>query len=102
MNKFIIKTMMKSLKEIFEKYKNFANVFDKINANKLLEHNSQNYIINIKNKMFLFKSIYNLLMIEFELLKKYLNDFLTKKFIVFFYFHSQKHRFYLLRNRNMI
>jgi hypothetical protein len=38
MSDFIIEAMMKSSKEIFEKYKDFADVFDKINANKLLEH----------------------------------------------------------------
>ncbi len=40
MNELIIEAMMKSSKEILEKYKNFANVFDKINADKLLEHDS--------------------------------------------------------------
>jgi hypothetical protein len=83
-NDFIIETMIKSLKKIFEKYKDFANVFDKINVNKLLEHDSQNHAINTKNKMSSFESMYNLSMIELELLKKYLDEFLTKEFIVFF------------------
>jgi hypothetical protein len=52
MNEFIIETMMKSSKNFFEKYKNFADVFDKINADKLLEHDSQNHVIDTKNKMF--------------------------------------------------
>jgi hypothetical protein len=55
MNEFIIETMMKSLKEIFEKYKNFANVFDKINADKLLKYNLQDYVINTKNKIIFFR-----------------------------------------------
>ncbi len=82
-NDFIIKTMMKSSKEIFEKYKDFANVFDKINADKLFKHDSQNHTINTKNKMLSFESIYNLSMIELELFKKYFDEFLTKEFIVF-------------------
>jgi hypothetical protein len=81
---FIIETMMKSSKEILEKYKDFANVFDKVNANKLFEHDSQDHAINTKNKMFSFESVYNLSMIELELFKEYLDEFLTKEFIVFF------------------
>jgi hypothetical protein len=84
MNDFIIEMMMKSSKEIFEKYKDFADVFDKINANKLFEHDSQNHAINTKNKMFSFESIYNLSMIELELFKEYFDEFLTKEFIIFF------------------
>jgi hypothetical protein len=30
--------MMKSSQKIFEKYKDFADVFDKIKTNKLLKH----------------------------------------------------------------
>jgi hypothetical protein len=81
-SEFIIETMMKSSKKILEKYKNFANVFDKINVNKLFEHDSQDHAINTKNKMFSFESMYNLSMIELELFKKYLDEFLTKKFII--------------------
>jgi hypothetical protein len=84
MSELIIETMMKSSKEILEKYKNFADVFDKINVDKLLEHDSQDHAINTKNKMLSFESMYNLLMIELELLKKYFDEFLTKRFIVFF------------------
>jgi hypothetical protein len=83
MNDFIIEMMMKSSKEIFEKYKDFANVFDKINANKLFKHDSQNHAINTKNKMFSFELMYNLSMIELELFKEYFDEFLTKEFIVF-------------------
>ncbi len=84
MSELIIETMMKSSKKIFEKYKNFANVFDKINVDKLLKHDSQDHAINTKSKMLSFESVYNLLMIELELFKEYLDEFLTKKFIVLF------------------
>jgi hypothetical protein len=40
MNDLAIEAMMKSSKEIFEKYKDVADVFDKINADKLFEHDS--------------------------------------------------------------
>jgi hypothetical protein len=83
MNEFIIKTMMKSSKEILEKYENFANVFNKINADKLLEHDSQDHAIYTKSKLLSFESIYNLSMIELELLRKYFDKFLTKEFIMF-------------------
>ncbi len=80
----IIETMMKSSKKILEKYKDFADVFDKINANKLFEHDSQDHAINTKNKMSSFESMYNLSTTELELFKKYLDEFLIKEFIVFF------------------
>jgi hypothetical protein len=83
MSDIIIETMMKSWKEIFEKYEDFVNVFDKINTNKLLKHDSQNHAINTKSKMFSFESMYILSMTELELLKEYLDEFLTKEFIVF-------------------
>jgi hypothetical protein len=101
MNNFIIETMIKSLKKILEKYENFANVLDKINANKLLKHDLQNHVINTKNKMFLFESMYNLSMIEFELFKEYLDEFLIKEFI-YSLRHLSTHRFCLSRNRKMI
>ncbi len=74
---------MKSSKKILEKYKNFAKMFDKINANKLFKHDSQNHVIKTKNNFF-FELMYNLSMIELKLLRKYLDEFLTKNFIVFF------------------
>ncbi len=83
MSDLIIEAMMKSSKEIFEKYKDFADVFDKVNADKLLEHDSQDHAINTKNKMLSFESMYNLSMTELELLKEYLDEVLTKEFIVF-------------------
>jgi hypothetical protein len=35
MHKSIIETMMKSSQKIFEKYKDFVNVFDKMKINEL-------------------------------------------------------------------
>jgi hypothetical protein len=40
MHELIIEAMMKSSQKIFEKYKNFADVFDKMKANELLKHDS--------------------------------------------------------------
>jgi hypothetical protein len=82
MHELIIEMMMKSSQKILEKYKDFANVFDKIKTNELLKHNSQNHEINTKNKISSFESIYNLFIIELEIFKKYLDEFLIKKFIV--------------------
>ncbi len=82
MHELIIETMMKSSQKILEKYKDFANVFDKMKANELLKHDSQDHEINTKNKMSSFESIYNLFVIEFEVFKNYFDEFLIKKFIV--------------------
>jgi hypothetical protein len=82
MHELIIETMMKSSQKIFEKYKNFADVFDKMKANELSKHDSQNHEINTKNKMSSFESIYYLFVIEFEIFKDYFDEFLIKKFIV--------------------
>ncbi len=82
MHEWIIEAMMKSSQEIFEKYKDFANVFDKMKANELLKLDSQNHEINTKNKMSSFKSIYNLFIIELEFFKNYLDEFLIKEFIM--------------------
>ncbi len=82
MHELIIEAMMKSSQKIFEKYKDFADVFDKMKANELSKHDSQNYEINTKNKMSSFESIYNLFVIEFEIFKDYLDEFLIKEFIV--------------------
>jgi hypothetical protein len=82
MHELIIEAMMKSLQKIFEKYKDFANVFDKMKINELSKHDSQNHEINTKNKMSSFESIYNLFVIEFEVFKEYFDEFLIKEFIV--------------------
>jgi hypothetical protein len=82
MYKLIIETMIKSSQKIFEKYKDFANVFDKMKANKLSKHDLQNHEINTKNKMSSFESISNLFVIKFEVFKEYFDEFLIKEFIV--------------------
>jgi hypothetical protein len=40
MHELIIETMMKSSQKILEKYKDFANVFDKMKINELSKHDS--------------------------------------------------------------
>jgi hypothetical protein len=82
MHELIIETMINSSQKIFEKYKNFANVFDKMKANELLKHDSQNHEINTKNTMSSFESIYNLFVIELEVFKDYFDEFLIKEYIV--------------------
>jgi hypothetical protein len=82
MHELIIETMIKSSQKIFEKYKDFADVFDKMKANELSEHDSQNHEINTKSKMSSFESIYNLFVIELEVLREYFDEFLIKEFIV--------------------
>jgi hypothetical protein len=82
MHELIIEAMMKSSQEIFEKYKDFADVFDKMKANELSKHDSQNHEINTKNKMSSFESIYNLFVIEFEVFREFFDEFLIKEFIV--------------------
>ncbi len=82
MHELIIETMMKSSQKILEKYENFADVFDKMKANELSKHDSQDHEINTKSKMSSFESIYNLFVIEFEVLRDYLDEFSIKKFIV--------------------
>jgi hypothetical protein len=82
MHELIIETMMKSSQKILEKYKDFADVFDKMKANELSKHDSQDHEINTKNKMSSFESIYNLFVIELEIFKDYFDEFLIKEFIV--------------------
>jgi hypothetical protein len=100
MNELIIETIIKSSKKILEKYKNFANVFDKINANKLFEHDSQNHVIDTKDKMFFFESMYNLSMIELELLIEYLDEFLIKEFIILFSSFAKTSILFIKKSRN--
>jgi hypothetical protein len=82
MHELIIEAMMKSSQKILEKYKDFANVFDKMKANELSTHDLQNHEINTKNKMLSFESIYNLFVIEFKIFRDYFDEFLIKEFIV--------------------
>jgi hypothetical protein len=100
MHELIIETMMKSLQKIFEKYKDFANVFDKIKANELSKHDSQNHEINTKSKMSSFESTYNLFIIELEILKKYLDEFLIKEFIVSSFLSTKISILFVKKSRN--
>ena len=66
--------------QLSKKYQEFTNVFDEVNINKLLKHDSQNHALEtIEKKSFSFDSIYNLSVIELEVLRKYLNDYLVKR-----------------------
>ena len=64
--------------EIFFEYKEFENVFSDEQIKKLFEHKFDDHVINIENKKLSFDSLYNLSVIEFKTLRKYLNDLLNK------------------------
>ena len=69
---------------IFFCYFEFSNVFEKKNSNKFFEHDFDNYVIKIfSKKFFLMNFIYNFSKTEFEILRKYINENLKKKFIKF-------------------
>ena len=75
---------------IFFCYFEFSNVFEKKNLNKFLEHDFDDYVIKIFSKnFFLINFIYNLSRIELEMLRKYINENLKKKFIKFFKFSTK-------------
>ena len=75
------------LNKFFMNYHNYANVFDKSKTNMLFSHRFYNHKLKFAesiNKNALFKNrIYLLLNHKFEQVKKYLNEHLRKKFIVF-------------------
>jgi hypothetical protein len=100
MHELIIETMMKSSQKIFEKYKDFADVFDKMKANELLKHDSHDHEINTKSKMSSFESIYNLFVIELEILREYLNEFLIKEFIVSSFSSTKTSILFAKKSRN--
>ena len=70
-------------------YYNYANVFDKSQTNILFSHRFYDYKLEFAegaNKNTLFKSrIYSILNHKLEQVKKYLNEHLKKRFIVFNY-----------------
>ena len=77
---------MRKIKISF-KYQNYADVFDKINANKLSKQRSYDYAIKTKNKIFYYflSNLFTFcLLLSLKFKKKYLNDNLKRKFIVFF------------------
>ena len=77
------------LNKLFINYYNYANVFDKSQANILFSYRFYNHKLEFAervNKNTLFKSrIYSISNYKFEQIKKYLNEHLKKKFIIFNY-----------------
>ena len=77
------------LNKLFINYYNYANVFDRSQANILFSHRFYNHRLEFAkgiNKNILFKSrIYSILNYKFEQVKKYLNEHLKKRFIIFNY-----------------
>ena len=77
------------LNKLFINYYNYANVFDKSQADILSSHRFYDHKLKFAeetNKNILFKNrIYLILDYKFEQVKKYLNEHLKKKFIVFNY-----------------
>ena len=74
----------KDEKIISSKYQNYKDAFDKTDVNKLSKHRFHDHAIETKNKIFSFESIYDLFITELEILRKYLDDNLKRKFLVFF------------------
>ena len=77
------------LNKLFINYYNYANVFDKSQANILFSHCFYDHKLKFAketNKNILFKNrIYSILDYKFEQIKKYLNKHLKKRFIIFNY-----------------
>ena len=77
------------LNKLFLNYHNYINVFDKSQADILSSHRFYNYKLKFAkriNKNALFKNrIYLISDYKFEQVKKYLNEHLKKRFIVFNY-----------------
>ena len=77
------------LNKLFINYYNYANVFNKSQADILSSHRFYNYKLKFAkgaDKNILFKSrIYLILDYKLEQVKKYLNEHLKKKFIIFNY-----------------
>ena len=82
-----ILTFDKVKKKLFEKYYNYLNVFDKIKVDELSLYYSYNYklkFIKNVNKIKLSRSrIYLILDRKLNEIKKYLNEYLNKNFIIF-------------------
>ena len=77
------------LNKLFVNYYNYANVFNKSQADILSSHRFYNYKLKFAKKAdknTLFKNrIYSISDHKFEQIKKYLNEHLKKKFIIFNY-----------------
>ena len=77
------------LNKLLINYYNYANVFDKSQANisfsnRLYNHKLK-FVKRINKNALLKNRIYSILNHKFEQIKKYLNEFLKKEFIVFNY-----------------
>ena len=77
------------LNKLFINYYNYANVFDRSQANILFSYRFYDYKLKFAeraDKNTLFKNrIYSILNYKFEQIKKYLNKHLKKEFIIFNY-----------------
>ena len=77
------------LQRLFTNYHNYANIFDKSKINILSSHHFYNhklkFVENINKNTFSKNRIYSLSNHKFEQIKKYLNEHLRKKFIIFNY-----------------
>ena len=77
------------LNKLFINYYNYANVFDKLQTNILFSYRFYDHKLKFAkgvDKNTLFKNrIYSISDYKFEQIKKYLNEYLKKRFIVFNY-----------------
>ena len=75
---------------IFFCYFKILNVFEKKNSNEFFEHDFDDYVIKLfSKKFFSMNFIYNFSKTELEMLRKYINENLKKKFIKFFKFSTK-------------
>ena len=85
-NNVDVLTLQKMLNKLFMNYHNYANVFDKSQANILSSHRFYDHKLKFAegaDKNTLLKSrIYSILNHKLEQIKKYLNEHLKKRFII--------------------
>ena len=75
---------------IFFCYFEFSNIFEKKNPTKFFKHDFDDYVIkNFSKTIFSMNFIYIFSKIEFEMLRKYINENLKKKFFKFFKFSTK-------------
>ena len=63
---------------IFSIYTDYKDIFSEIETEHLSIHKKYNYIIDINDKNFSYKSLYNLLNKKLQVLQSYLNNTLVK------------------------
>ena len=85
--------------QIFEKYKDFKNLFTKKNVASLTFHWNCDHVIDIKNEIFFFDLLYNLSITKFKMLRKYIDDALTKNWIKHF-INSTKALMFFVSKKN--